>query len=122
MLERRGLPRQTVGFEVATMEAKQPIKVFRAGRLACAIWEKETLIEGVSKSVLKATVSKRYKTRFGHWRSSFSFSSEEISAVIELLKEAFEAMVDMQIDHEIAQAIEAKSTEPLRLGVKRSAA
>ena len=104
------------------METKQPMRVFRAGRVACAIWEKETFIDGVSKSVLRATVSKRYKTRYSHWRSSFSFSSNDIPVVIDLLKEAFEAMVDKQIDQEIAQAIEGETTQPLRLGVKRSAA
>jgi len=104
------------------METKQPMRVFRAGQVTCAIWEKETFIDGVSKSILRATVSKRYKSRYGHWRSSFSFSSEEIPVVIEVLKEAFEAMVDKQIDQEITRAIESESTEPLRLGVKRSAA
>lgn len=104
------------------METKQPKRVFRAGGVTCAIWERETFIDGVSKSMLRASVSKRYKTRYGHWRSSFSFSSAEIPVVIDMLKEAFEAMVDKQIDQEIAQAIEVESTVPLRLGVKRSAA
>ncbi len=104
------------------METKQPMRVFRAGRVTCAIWERETFIDGVSKSILRATVSKRYKTRYGHWRNSFSFSSREIPVVIDVLKEAFEAMVDKQIDQEIAQAIESESTVPLRLDVKRSAA
>ena len=104
------------------METKQPMRVFRTGRVTCAIWEKETFIDGVSMSILRATVWKRYKTRYGHWRSSFSFSSVEIPVVIDMLKEAFEAMVDKQIEQEITAAMERESTEPLRQGVKRSAA
>ncbi|MCO6438588.1 MAG: hypothetical protein J5J06_15965 [Phycisphaerae bacterium] len=104
------------------METRQPVRVFRAGQVTCAIWENGTYGSSTAERTLKVTVAKRYRDRYGYWKQSFRFSPSETLLAIDVLRRAFEAMVDMQIDHEIARAIEAKTTEPLRLGVKRSAA
>ncbi len=45
--------------EVPRMAA-QPIARFRAGQISCAIWENEIQVNGTTKTVLKASVSRRY--------------------------------------------------------------
>ncbi|MFC1805830.1 hypothetical protein ACFL09_02490 [Planctomycetota bacterium] len=44
---------------------QQPLARFRAGQISCAIWENETEVNGTTKTVLKASVSRRYKDRDG---------------------------------------------------------
>ncbi|MBL7223674.1 MAG: hypothetical protein ISS72_07465 [Candidatus Brocadiae bacterium] len=51
----------------------QPIARFRAGQVSCALWENEIQVNGTSKTVLKASVSRRYKDKNGEWKSSQSF-------------------------------------------------
>ncbi len=70
-----------------------PIKKFRAGSISCALWENEATVEGRKIDILKATVERRYKDRDGAWKSTGSFSRNEIPLVIYCLTQAFAAMV-----------------------------
>jgi len=71
-----------------------PIKKFRAGSISCAIWENEMRVNDRAIPVLRATVERRYKDQDGTWKSSGSFSRNEIPLVIYCLSKAFAVMVD----------------------------
>jgi len=72
-----------------------PIKKFSAGSVSCALWENEVPTPNGGKAViLKATVERRYKDRDGQWKSSGSFSRNEIPLAVYCLLKAFAAMVD----------------------------
>ena len=51
-------------------------------------------MEGKAKTVLKATVSRRYRDKNGEWKSSQSFSRNELPFAIYALQKAFEAMIE----------------------------
>jgi hypothetical protein len=70
-----------------------PIKKFSAGSVSCALWENEATVNGNKVPILKATVERRYKDKDGQWKSSGSFSRNEIPLVQFVLGRAFEAMV-----------------------------
>jgi hypothetical protein len=70
-----------------------PIKKYRAGSVSCALWENEATVDGRSVPILKATVERRYKDKDGSWKSTGSFSRNEIPLVIFCLVQAFAAMV-----------------------------
>lgn len=76
------------------MENNEPIQRFRAGQVACALWENEVTVDGKPQRILKASVSRRYKDRHGNWQSSQSFSRNEIPLAIYVLQKAFEAMIE----------------------------
>ena len=81
-----------------------PIKKFRAGSISCAIWENEANIGGRQVPILKATVERRYKDKDGQWKSSGSFSRNEIPLAIYCLNKAFEAMVEERTgDEEVSE-------------------
>ena len=44
--------------------------------------------------MLRATVDRRYMDRYGAWKSSFSFSRNEIPLAIHVLQQAFEVMLE----------------------------
>jgi hypothetical protein len=46
--------------------------------------------------VLKASVSRRYKDRDGNWKSSQSFSRNEIPLAIYCLRKAFEKIIEKE--------------------------
>ncbi|MFC1805617.1 hypothetical protein ACFL09_01385 [Planctomycetota bacterium] len=73
---------------------------FRAGAMSCALWENEISVNGTMKTVLKASVSRRYRDKNGDWKSSQSFSRNEIPLAIYCLERAFEKI----IEEETAQA------------------
>ena len=104
------------------MEHDKPVERFRAGRVICALFEHEVEVEGQPRRILKAALTRRYQDRWGYWKSSFSFSKEEIPMAIHVLKRAFERMVDQHIDDEITRAIERAASEPLPQSAKSPAA
>ena len=73
-----------------------PLKKFSAGSISCALWENQATVDGRKVEILKATVERRYKDRDGTWKSSNSFSRNEIPLVIYCLEKAFAAMVEEQ--------------------------
>ena len=70
-----------------------PVKKFSAGSVSCAIWENEAVVNGKTMPILKATVERRYKDKDGQWKSSGSFSRNEIPLAVFCLLKAFAAMV-----------------------------
>ena len=73
-----------------------PLKKFRAGQVSCALWENEAEVNGRTVTMLKATVERRYKDKNDTWKSSNSFSRNEIPLAIYCLGKAFEAIVNEQ--------------------------
>ena len=78
------------------MAGNRPVKKITAGQVNVALWENEIEVDGESKTVLKATVSRRYKDKDGEWKSSQSFSRNEIPLAIYCLARAFDVIVSKQ--------------------------
>lgn len=78
------------------MAKQQPVARFRAGTVSCALWENDIQVNGQIKTVLKASVARRYKDKAGEWKSSGSFSRNEIPLAIYCLEKAFEAIIGEQ--------------------------
>ena len=73
----------------------QPLKKFSAGTVVAAVWENEiTLPSGENKTILKASLERRYKDRDGSWKSSCSFGRNEIPLARHVLQQAFECMLE----------------------------
>ena len=75
-----------------------PLKSFAAGGVRAAIWENEIQANGSAKIVLKAPVERRYKDRNGTWKSSQSFSRNEIPLAVYCLSKAFATIVAEEKD------------------------
>jgi len=71
-----------------------PVKKFGAGSVSCALWENEATVNGKKASILKATIDRRYKDKDGTWKSSGSFSRNEIPLAVFCLLKAFAAMAE----------------------------
>jgi len=60
------------------------------------VFENAVEVNGVTKPILKATVSGRYGDKDGEWKSSQSFSRNKAPLAIYCLAKAFDAMVDRE--------------------------
>jgi len=80
--------------------SKGPLAKFKAGAISCALWESEANVNGQMKTMLKATVERRYKDANGQWKSSNSFGRNEIPLVQWCLDQAFTAMVQEKVSGE----------------------
>ena len=74
----------------------KPVAKFKAGQISSALWENEISVNGRKVAILKATVQRRYKDKDGQWKSSSSFSRNEIPLAIYCLQKSFENMVEGQ--------------------------
>ena len=83
-----------------------PVKKWNAGQVSCAIWANEIKVDGRSVSMLKASVERRYKDKDDKWKSSTSFSRNEIPLAIYCLQQAFAAMIEKREDEEQPQVEE----------------
>lgn len=90
------------------METSKPKQKFRAGQVSCALWENKVMVNGEQQTILKASVSRRYKDRDGNWKTSQSFSRNEIPLALFVLFRAFEFMVNGTPEDEINAAIEQR--------------
>ena len=70
-----------------------PLVRITAGPVSCGIWENQIKVNGSSKAILKASVSRRYKDSTGEWKSTGSFSRNEVSLAIYCLQQAWEKMI-----------------------------
>ena len=75
------------------MTGQKPVAKFKAGMVSAAIWENQIEVKGKTVTILKATVQRRYKDKDGDWKSSQSFSRNEIPLAIYCLQQAFETMI-----------------------------
>ena len=71
-----------------------PVKKFGAGSVSCALWENDAMVNGNKVQILKASVERRYKDKDGTWKSSGSFSRNEIPLAVFCLLKAFAAMAE----------------------------
>ena len=79
------------------MAGQAPVAKFRAGQVSAALWQNDIQVRGQTIKVLKATVQRRYKDKdSGEWKSSTSFSRNEIPLAIYCLQKAFEKIVEAQ--------------------------
>ena len=76
------------------MNGQRPLAKFRAGQVSCAVWSNEAKVNGRQIELLKATVERRFKDASGEWKSSGSFSRNEIPLVIYCLEKAFAMMIE----------------------------
>ena len=72
----------------------KPLKSFAAGGVRAAIWENEIQVNGSAKTMLKATIERRYRDKDGSWKSTTSFSRNEIPLAVYCLEQAFEAIIE----------------------------
>jgi hypothetical protein len=80
------------------MSQQTPIAKFKAGQVSAALWENQIEAGGRPATILKATIQRRYKDTAGRWKSSTSFSRNEIPLAIHCLQRAFEKIVELQND------------------------
>ncbi len=79
------------------MTGQTPVAKFRAGQVSAALWRNDIQVRGQTIQVLKASVQRRYKDKdSGEWKSSMSFSRNEIPLAIYCLGKAFEKIVETQ--------------------------
>jgi hypothetical protein len=76
----------------------KPVAIFKAGQVSAPLWENEiTTKNGHKATMLKASIQRRYRDRDGQWKSSGSFSRNEIPLAICCLQKAFEKIIEVQI-------------------------
>jgi hypothetical protein len=77
------------------MAGQKPVAKFRAGQVSAAIWENEIQARnGGTATMLKATVQRRYKGADGTWKSTTSFSRNEIPLAVYCLQKSFEHIIE----------------------------
>ncbi len=77
------------------MASNTPVKkISVAGQVSAAIFKNEINVNGQVKTVLKASVQRRYKDKDGQWKSSQSFSRTELPFAIYVMTKAFEFMIE----------------------------
>lgn len=76
----------------------KPLAKYVAGQVSAALWENEiNTMNGKTATILKATIQRRYKDKSGSWKSTTSFSRNEIPLAIYCLEKAFEKIIEMQM-------------------------
>jgi hypothetical protein len=75
------------------MDAKKPMAQFRAGLVSSAVWKNQIDSGGQSRTILKASLVRRYMDESGAWQSTHSFSRNDIPLAIHVLQKAFETML-----------------------------
>jgi len=78
------------------MVGQLPLAKFKAGQVSSALWENEVQMPRGTVKILKATIQRRYKDKSGTWKSSTSFSRNEIPLAIHCLQKAFEKIIEKQ--------------------------
>jgi len=75
------------------MTGQKPVATVKAGQVSSAIFENEISVNGRKVTVMKATLQRRYKDKDGSWKTSNSFSKQELPLAIYCLEKCFEKMV-----------------------------
>ena len=70
------------------------------------MWENEINVNGHQKTIVKASLDRRYQDRNGNWKSSQSFSRSEIPLAIYCLQKAFESMIEKSKDPDAMEPVE----------------
>ncbi len=69
---------------------QKPVQKFSAGSVSCALWPNQANVNGRPTTIVKATIERRYKDASCEWKSTTSFSRNEIPLAIFVLGKAFE--------------------------------
>lgn len=87
------------------MTGQKPVEKYQAGQISSALWSNEIPTKnGGTATILKATVQRRYKdNKDGQWKSSGSFSRNEIPLAIYCLQKCFEHMIEGQKDDSVEE-------------------
>jgi hypothetical protein len=93
------------------MAQAKPVVKFRAGAVACALWENSISVEGQTRHILKATVERRYRDPDGTWKSTSSFSRNEVPLVLYVLSKAYAVMVDRDNEGQKEDAPQEEAVE-----------
>ena len=83
----------------------QPIEKFVAGQVSAALWENEITIGNGTATILKATVQRRYKDKNNEWKSTTSFSRNEIPLAIHCLQKAFEKIIEQNGEKPVEEMV-----------------
>ncbi|MGA2497669.1 MAG: hypothetical protein ABSH20_07995 [Tepidisphaeraceae bacterium] len=86
-------------------EQQEPVKKFKAGPVTCAVWQNPISVGGQLTTILKASVSRRYRDRDGTWKTSQSFSRGELPLAMFTMLQAFEFMLEQTSEQEISDAV-----------------
>jgi len=87
------------------MVGQKPLSKFKAGQVSAAIWENQVQVKGKAVTMLKATVQHRYKDKGGEWKSSQSFSRNEIPLAIYCLQQVFEKIISRDNDSDTEENV-----------------
>lgn len=82
------------------MAGQMPVAKYTAGTISAAIWTNEITVKERKVTELKVTVQRRFKDRDGTWKSSGSFSGNEIPLAIYCLEKSFEHMIESPKDED----------------------
>lgn len=83
------------------MTTQQPAAKFRAGTVTAAVWENDIEINGKQFRALRASIERRFKTKEGQWKSSSTFSRNDIPLAVHCLQKAFDFMVEANSNKEV---------------------
>jgi hypothetical protein len=108
-IEKRAFRIRRLAFEVKQMPGQKPVAKFSAGQVSAAIWENEITVNGRQVTILKATVQRRYRDKDGTWKSSGSFSRNEIPLAIYCLEKSFQYMIEGQKEEDGNGSVEEEA-------------
>ena len=82
------------------MAGQKPVAKFQAGQVSAAIWENDISVNGRQVTVLKATIQRRYKDKDGDWKSSGSYSRNDLPLLAFCIFKSYEYMIEGQKDED----------------------
>ncbi|MBN2590799.1 MAG: hypothetical protein JXA96_13125 [Sedimentisphaerales bacterium] len=85
---------------------KQPKAKFTVGGISAALWENQITVNGQTRTILKASVSRRYKDKNGAWKTTQTFARNEIPLALYCLQKAFEWMIEQSNDLSSEETVE----------------
>jgi hypothetical protein len=83
------------------MNAQKPVAKFQAGTVTAAVWENQFEINGKQLKGLRTSIERRFKSKDGQWRSSSSFSRNDIPLAIYCLQRAFNYTVKQNYTNKV---------------------
>ena len=75
------------------MNSNKPVAKYNAGNITVAVWQNEFTHNQKTVTALRASIERRFKTKDGQWKSSSTFSRNDIPLAVYCLQKAFDYMV-----------------------------
>jgi hypothetical protein len=88
------------------MTNEKPVAKIRAGAVSCALWRNAIKVDGEPKFALKATIERRFRDAGGEWRSTQSFSRNEIALAIYVLSKALDWIIQQENEKGSSDSVE----------------